>query len=43
MVAARTSSVEALEAFSRPTPDSFDLVNNDLNMPNMTGIDLSRN
>ena len=41
MVVARTSSVEALEAF-RAQPDSFDLVITDLNMPNMTGIDLSQ-
>jgi PAS domain S-box-containing protein len=41
MVVARTSSVEALEAF-RAQPENFDLVITDLNMPNMTGIDLSQ-
>jgi len=40
-VVARTSSVEALEAF-RAQPEHFDLVITDLNMPNMTGIDLAK-
>ncbi len=35
-VVARTSSIEALEAF-RAQPDSFDLVITDMTMPNMTG------
>jgi signal transduction histidine kinase/ActR/RegA family two-component response regulator len=35
-VTARTSSVEALEAF-RATPDRFDLVITDLTMPNLSG------
>ncbi len=35
-VVARTSSIEALEAF-RAQPDKFDLVITDLAMPNMTG------
>ena len=38
-VVARTSSVEALEAF-RSQPGKFDLVIADLAMPNMTGIQL---
>ncbi|MFH1350902.1 MAG: response regulator [Pseudomonadota bacterium] len=40
-VTARTSSIEALEAF-RGTPDAFDLVITDMTMPNMTGKDLAR-
>jgi CheY-like chemotaxis protein len=39
-VTARTSSVEALEAF-RAQPDKFDLVITDLTMPNMTGTELT--
>jgi len=39
-VVARTSSVEALEAF-RANPDRFDLVISDKIMPNMTGFDLA--
>jgi len=35
-VTARTSSIEALEAF-REQPDKFDLVLTDMTMPNMTG------
>ena len=35
-VTARTSSIEALEAF-RAQPDKFDLVITDMTMPNMTG------
>lgn len=37
----RVSSVEALEAF-RAAPDKFDLVIADMTMPNMTGMELSR-
>ena len=40
-VTARTSSVEALEAF-RAAPDKFDLVITDMTMPNMTGVQLSQ-
>jgi two-component system cell cycle sensor histidine kinase/response regulator CckA len=40
-VTARTSSVEALEAF-RKTPDKFDLVISDQTMPNMAGTQLTR-
>jgi PAS domain S-box-containing protein len=40
-VTARTSSVEALEAFIA-NPDSFDLIVTDMTMPNMTGIQLAR-
>jgi signal transduction histidine kinase/DNA-binding response OmpR family regulator len=40
-VTARTSSIEALEAF-RSAPDNFDLVITDMTMPNMTGIQLSQ-
>ena len=40
-VAARTSSIEALEAF-RAAPDKFDLVITDMTMPNMTGVQLSQ-
>ena len=40
-VTARTSSVEALEAF-RADPARFDLVITDQTMPNMTGIELTR-
>jgi PAS domain S-box-containing protein len=39
-VAARTSSIEALEAF-RSHPDRFALVITDQTMPNMTGLQLS--
>jgi len=40
-VVAKTSSVEALDVF-RAAPERFDLVITDYTMPNMTGIDLSR-
>ena len=40
-VTARTSSIEALEAF-RANPDRFDLVITDFNMPNMTGMELAK-
>jgi len=40
-VTARTSSVEALEAF-RDSPARFDLVITDMTMPNMTGVQLSQ-
>ncbi|MBW1796685.1 MAG: response regulator, partial [Deltaproteobacteria bacterium] len=40
-VTARTSSVEALEAF-RAQPDRFDLVITDQTMPNMTGVELAK-
>jgi PAS domain S-box-containing protein len=40
-VVAKTSSIEALEAF-RAQPDKFDLVITDLTMPNMTGIELQK-
>ena len=40
-VTARTSSIEALEAF-RAAPDKFDLVITDMTMPNMTGVQLSQ-
>ena len=40
-VTARTSSVEALEAF-RVQPERFDLVITDQTMPNMTGAELAR-
>ena len=40
-VTARTSSVEALEAF-RDSPGKFDLVITDMTMPNMTGVQLSQ-
>ncbi|MGE4292472.1 MAG: response regulator [Desulfovibrio sp.] len=40
-VTARTSSVEALEAF-RFRPDDFDLVVTDYAMPNLTGVELSQ-
>lgn len=40
-VVARTSSLEALEAF-RARSDQFDLVITDLTMPNMTGVQLAR-
>lgn len=40
-VTARTSSIEALEAF-RADPDKFDAVITDMTMPNMTGDQLSR-
>jgi len=38
---ARTSSIEALEAF-RNNPQAFDLVITDMTMPNMTGKDLAK-
>jgi len=40
-VTARTSSIEALEAF-RHRPEDFDLVITDMTMPNMTGTDLAK-
>jgi CheY-like chemotaxis protein len=40
-VTARTSSIEALEAF-RANPYRFDLVFTDFTMPNMTGLELSK-
>jgi CheY-like chemotaxis protein len=40
-VVAKTSSIEALEAF-RAQPDKFDLVITDLTMPNMTGTELQK-
>ena len=40
-VTARTSSIEALEAF-RANPDRFDLVITDFTMPNMTGLELAK-
>ncbi|OPY80406.1 MAG: Blue-light-activated protein [Syntrophorhabdus sp. PtaU1.Bin153] len=40
-VIAKTSSLEALDVF-RAAPERFDLVITDYTMPNMTGIDLSR-
>jgi PAS domain S-box-containing protein len=40
-VTARTSSVEALEAF-RANPERFDLIVTDMTMPNMTGIQFAR-
>jgi CheY-like chemotaxis protein len=40
-VTARTSSIEALEAF-RANPDKFDLVITDFTMPNMTGMELAK-
>ena len=40
-VVARTSSVEALEAFRHRSRD-FDLVLSDQSMPNMTGVELAR-
>ncbi|OPY71466.1 MAG: Blue-light-activated protein [Syntrophorhabdus sp. PtaU1.Bin002] len=40
-VVAKTSSIEALDVF-RAAPERFDLVITDYTMPNMTGIDLSR-
>jgi CheY-like chemotaxis protein len=40
-ITARTSSVEALEAF-RANPAAFDLVITDMTMPNMTGDQLAR-
>lgn len=39
-VVARTSSVEALEAF-RFQPDKFDLILTDQNMPNLSGMELA--
>jgi len=40
-VTARTSSIEALEAF-RAAPDKFDLIITDMTMPNMTGVELAK-
>ncbi len=40
-VTARTSSIEALEAF-RNNPQGFDLVITDMTMPNMIGTDLAK-
>ncbi len=39
-ITARTSSIEALEAF-RANPDKFDLIITDMTMPNMTGDKLA--
>jgi CheY-like chemotaxis protein len=39
-VVARTSAIEALEAF-KSNPDSFDLVVTDMAMPKMSGLDLA--
>ena len=41
-VAAKTSSLEALEAF-RATPDKYDMVITDFTMPDMTGMELAKN
>ena len=40
-VTPRTSSVEAFEAF-RSNPERFDLLITDMTMPNMTGVELSK-
>jgi PAS domain S-box-containing protein len=40
-VITRTSGIEALEAF-RAHPDRFDLVITDMTMPNMTGVELTK-
>ncbi len=40
-VTARTSSIEALEAF-RNNPEAFDLVITDMTMPKLTGENLAR-
>ncbi len=40
-VTARTSSIEALEAF-RHKPQAFDIVITDMTMPNMTGSELAK-
>lgn len=40
-VTARTSSIEGLEAF-RANPDRFDLIITDFTMPNMTGMELTK-
>ncbi len=40
-VVTRTSSVEALELF-KVKPDLFDLIITDMTMPNMTGVELTR-
>ena len=40
-VTAKSSSIDALEAFSKK-PDDFDLVLTDFTMPNMTGIQLAK-
>ncbi|MFC1869184.1 PAS domain S-box protein, partial [Thermodesulfobacteriota bacterium] len=40
-VTARTSSIEALEAF-RHKPEAFDIVITDMTMPNLTGKDLAK-
>jgi PAS domain S-box-containing protein len=39
-VTIRTGSIDALEAF-KANPDKFDLVVTDMNMPNMTGVQLT--
>lgn len=40
-VTARTSSIEALEAF-KANPDKYDLVITDMTMPNLTGDQLAK-
>ncbi len=40
-VVERTSSIDALEAF-KAHPDAYDLVISDMNMPNMTGVQLAK-
>ena len=41
-VVATTSSIDALEEF-RSEPERFDLVITDMNMPNMSGVELTQN
>lgn len=40
-VVGRTSSIDALEAF-KAHPDAYDLIISDMNMPNMTGVQLAK-
>jgi len=40
-VVTRTGSIDALEFF-RSQPDQFDLILTDMTMPNMTGVELSK-